>query len=139
MTNQPLVNLAAIIVVLSGTWLVGLAVAAFLRPETVKSFLDKFASSALTHFFEMFLRLVAGASFVIYAPQMKFSFVFTIFGWILILTTAVLMLVPWKVHRRFADRSLPLVTKHMWLFGVASFLGGCFVLSAFFIGHSYTL
>lgn len=104
-------TLAAVIVVLAGAWLCGLASFAFARPDVVKHFFGKFASSAFTHFLEMSLRLVIGAAFVIYAPQMKFSLVFTAFGWLLIVTTAVLMFVPWKLHKKFAERSLPMMYK----------------------------
>lgn len=132
--QQALNIVAAITIVLAGIWLIGLAVVAFVRPERVKDFFGKFASSAFTHFFEMFLRLIVGAAFVIYAPQMKFPMVFTIFGWLLIVTTAVLMFVPWKLHRRFADKSLPMVNNWMALFGIVSFFCGIFVLYACIFG-----
>lgn len=119
-------TLAPVIVVLAGIWLIGLAIVAFVKPDLVKIFFGNFASSAFTHFLEMFLRLIVGAAFVIYAAEMKFSVVFTAFGWLLIVTTAVLMFVPWKLHRRFADRSLPMVNKWMTLFGFVSFVGGFF-------------
>lgn len=125
-------TLSAVTVVLAASWLIGLAVAAIIKPQFVKDFFDKFASSAFTHCFEMFLRLVFGAAFVIYGPQMRFPFVFTAFGWLLIGTTAVLMFVPWKLHRKFADKSLPMVTDRMPLFAVISLLGGAFILYSFF-------
>ncbi|MGE3465814.1 MAG: hypothetical protein AB7J13_02680 [Pyrinomonadaceae bacterium] len=127
-------TLAAVIVVVSAIWLVGLAMAAFARPDVVRDFFGKFASSAFTHFLEMFVRLVVGAAFVVYAAQMKFSVVFTAFGWLLIATTAVLLFVPWKLHRRFAERSLPMVYKWMTVFGVVSLFGGVFILYSFFFG-----
>jgi hypothetical protein len=61
-------TLAVVIVVLSGLWLIGLGTAAFAKPERVKHFFDKFASSAFTHFLEMFVRIVVGTAFVNYAP-----------------------------------------------------------------------
>jgi hypothetical protein len=127
-------TLAAVIVVLSGLWLIGLAAAAFVWPERVKDFFGKFASSAFTHFLEMFVRIIVGTAFVIYAPQMKFSVVFTAFGWLLILTSAILFFVPWKLHRRFADRSLPLLTNRMMFFGFVSCFGGLSILVSFFLG-----
>lgn len=128
-------ELAAVIVALAGTWLIGLAGAAAAKPDVIKRFFDKFASSAFTHFLEMFVRLVVGTAFVIYAPQMRFSVIFTAFGWLLIVTTAVLLLVPWRLHRRFAERSLPLVTtSRMILFSLVSFIGGMIVLISVILG-----
>ncbi|MBK9527401.1 MAG: hypothetical protein IPO41_03565 [Acidobacteria bacterium] len=127
-------TLAAVIVVVSAIWLVGLAMVAFAKPDVVKDFFGKFASSAFAHFLEMFVRLMVGAAFVIYASQMKFSAAFTAFGWLLIATTAVLLFVPWKLHRRFADKSLPMVHKWMTVFGVVSLFGGVLILYSFFFG-----
>ena len=135
--RQALNIVATVTIVLAGIWLIGLAVAAFVRPERVKDFFGKFASSAFAHFFEMFGRLIVGAAFVIYAPQMMFPMVFTAFGWLLIGTTAVLIFVPWKLHRKFADRSLPMVEKWMTLFGAVSFCGGLFLLYSLFFGTMY--
>jgi hypothetical protein len=129
-----LTALASVIVVIAGIWLIGLATVAVARPDRVREFFGKFASSPFSHFLEMFLRLIVGVAFVIYAAQMKFHFVFTIFGWMLIATTGVLVFVPWRLHRRFADRSLPLMTDRMMLFGLVSFLGGLFILFSFFSG-----
>lgn len=101
---------AAVIVVLAGIWLIALATVAFAKPGRAKQFLNAFASSALTHFLEVFLRIIVGTAFVIYASQMNFSLVFIVFGWVLILTNVVLLFVPWKLHKRFAKWSLPFAT-----------------------------
>jgi hypothetical protein len=87
-------SLAAVIVLFAGLWLIGLATAAIAKPELVKGFFGKFASSAFTHFLEMFLRIIVGTAFITYAHQMKFALVFMVFGWMLLLTAAVLLFVP---------------------------------------------
>ncbi|MEQ1603326.1 MAG: hypothetical protein ABL999_00500 [Pyrinomonadaceae bacterium] len=127
-------TLAVVIVVLAGIWLIGLGAVAIAKPDLVKQFFDKFASSAFTHFLEMFVRIIAGTAFVIYSPQMRFSLVFTVFGWLLILSSVVLSFVPWKLHRRFADRSLPLLTKRMILFALVSLFGGAVILVSLILG-----
>jgi hypothetical protein len=127
-------TLAAGLVVIAGIWLISLAILAIVKPDLVRVLFELFASSAFSHFLEMFLRLIVGAAFIIYAAQMKFSFVFKVFGWLLIVTTAVLVFVPWKLHRRFADRSLPVVSKWMALFGLVALLGGIFIFFSFFLG-----
>lgn len=127
-------TIAAVIVVLAGIWLIGLAAVAVTKPDVVRQFLDKFASSAFTHFLEMFVRIVVGAAFVVYSPQMKLPTIFLGFGCLLILTSAVLLFVPWKIHRRFADRHLPMVMNRMWLFAAASSIGGGMILSSFLLG-----
>ena len=127
-------KLAATIVFIAGVWLMGLAAVAFAKPGSAKYFLSRFASSAFTHFLEVFLRIIVGIAFIIYSSRMKFSGVFTVFGSVLILTSVVLLFVPWKLHRRFADWSLPLATGRMLLFGFVSLIGGLFILLSFFLG-----
>lgn len=127
-------TLAGAIVVLAGIWLIGLATVAFARPERAKHFLGRFASSAISHFLEVFLRIIVGTGFVIYSTQLRPSIVFTVFGWLLILTSVVLLFVPWKLHRRFADWSLPLATGRMMLFGLVSYFAGIVILFSFFLG-----
>ncbi|HKX83424.1 MAG TPA: hypothetical protein VJL58_04315 [Pyrinomonadaceae bacterium] len=127
-------KLAATIVFIAGVWLMGLAAVAFAKPGSAEYFLGRFASSAFTHFLEVFLRIIVGIAFIIYSSRMKFSGVFTVFGSVLILTSVVLLFVPWKLHRRFADWSLPLATGRMLLFGFVSLIGGLFILLSFFLG-----
>jgi len=129
-------TVSAVIVVLAGIWLIGLAALAFVRPGSAKDFLNAFASSAFTHFFEVFIRIVVGTAFVFYSPQMKFPIVFTVFGWLLISTSVVLLFVPWKLHKRFAEWSLPMVTKRMMIFAFGSFFGGIMILYSFFSGSA---
>lgn len=126
--------LTAVIVVLAGIWLIALATISFARPNLAKRFLGGFASSAFTHFLEVSVRIIVGTAFVLYSPQMKFSVMLALFGWILILTSIVLLFVPWKLHRRFAEWSLPVATRSMLLFGIVSYLGGLFILFSFLLG-----
>ena len=129
-------TLAAVIVVLAGVWLVGLAAVALARPGLAKHFLGRFASSAFTHFLEVFLRITVGLALVVYSPQMRFSVLFNLFGWVIILTSVVLLFVPWKLHRRFAEWSLPLATSRMVIFGLASLIGGVVILISFILGRA---
>ena len=91
-------------------------------------FLNLFASSAQTHYIEQVLRLVVGTSLIIFSPLMWYSYVFQIFGWLFVVTTLGLLLVPWQWHHRFAERVIPLVIHHLEIYGVATFVLGAFVL-----------
>lgn len=126
--------LASIIVLLAGLYLVVLAVVAFVSPERAKSFLSSFAGSANAHYLELMLRFVTGAAFVIYAPEMKFPVIFFVFGWVLIVTTIVLVVLPWRLHHRFASWSVPMATRRMPLLALGSLAGGAFVLLSAFLG-----
>lgn len=121
---------AATLVAVAGVYLLALGVAALAKPNTAKRFLESHASSARAHFFELALRLVAGTAFVLAAPVMKVPRIFALIGWVLIVTTVVLCVVPWRVHQRFARWSVPMATRNMAMLGVGSLVGGICILAA---------
>jgi hypothetical protein len=115
-------------VLLAGLYLVGLAAVAFVSPQMARRFLFGFASSALAHYSEMSVRLVIGAALLWHAPQMAYPGFFGLFAWVLIVSSLVLLALPWRWHRRFASWAVPLATRHMALFALVSFAGGAFVI-----------
>lgn len=127
-------TLASVLVLLVAVYFIGLAIFTFARPELAKRFLESFASTQKLHFIEMIVRVVVGTALVYYAPQMKFSGIFTILGWIVIATTVILFFVPWKLHRRFAEWSVRLATERIMLLGLGSFIIGVFMFFSFFAG-----
>jgi len=126
--------LASILVLLTGLYLIGLAVGLFLSPARATRFLGGFASSAFTHYLELVLRLIAGVALLLSAPRMLFSGFFIIFGWILVVTTVGLFAIPWRWHHRFAQWSIPRATRSLRLIGIASFVFGGFVLASVILG-----
>ena len=118
-------TLALAVVVLAGVYLVVLGVTSLLVPAQVNRFLLGFASRASVHFAELFLRFGVGAALVIHAPRMSLSGTFTLFGWVLLATTAGLLIIPWRWHQRFAQRVVPCFTRYIRPIGVVSLaIGG---------------
>lgn len=115
-------------VVVAGVYLTCIGVAAFAAPARVSRFLLGFAGTPATHCLEMTLRGAVGAAFVVYAPFMRMPAVFATVGWVLLFTTAVLLVVPWRWHQRFAQRSVPRALRFLPLLGAASVAMGGFVL-----------
>ncbi len=126
-----MLDLAAFAAVLvTALYLIVLGAAALHRPDPTKRFLEGFAGSPSVHFLELGLRLVAGAAMLTSAPRMQFSALFAGFGWVLVGTTLVLAIVPWRLHRRFAAWSVPQATRHMPLLGAGAAAAGLFLLVA---------
>jgi hypothetical protein len=123
-------RLALTVVVLTGLYLIGLAVATVAAPERAARFLAGLAGSAALHYLELAVRLLVGAAFIIQAPRLPYARAFTVFGGMLVLTTVGLCLVPWQAHRRFAERSVPPVLRYLPLLGGASLVAGVSVLVA---------
>ncbi len=121
---------AGLVVIGSGLFLVALAAAIVVMPTRIARFLNSFASSARAHYIEQALRLIAGAAFIVFAPQMQFPDVFRVFGWIVGLTAAGLFLIPWRWHHRFGEWAIPLAIKYMKLYALGAFTLGVFVLYA---------
>ncbi|MBL0180505.1 MAG: hypothetical protein IPP98_15540 [Gemmatimonadetes bacterium] len=117
-------------VVLFALYLLTLGGGAIIYPETTKRFLGGFATSQRTHFTELALRVVAGASLVSSAPRMAFGQGIALFGWMLVVTSLALAMIPWRLHHRFAAWAVPQATQHMTLVGIVSIVGGLAVLAA---------
>jgi len=129
--GDPMIEIAAsTIVVLAALYLIGLAAASFFAPAYATRFLNGFVGSARAHFAEMLIRITVGCSLILHAPHMLFSKVFLLAGWLLVLTSVVLLLLPWRWHQRIAHTVVPPITRHVGLFGIASLLLGCLILFA---------
>lgn len=126
--------LAQLVVALAGLYLIVLGVAAAVRPALAKRFLEAHASSARVHFLELTLRLLIGVALVVASSRMRGADLALVFGWVLIVTTLALALVPWRAHHRFAEWSVPLATQRMWLIAVGAIAGGAVVLAALVLG-----
>ncbi|MDI1242148.1 MAG: hypothetical protein PSX80_09540 [bacterium] len=116
------------IVLLFSLFLIALGGVTLLVPAKAKAFLLGFATSGLTHYLEIAIRLVVGASFLFQAPQLMYPPAFTVFGWMLIATSAVLFILPWKWHHRFAEKAVPQALKYLPILGVVSLLLGSVLL-----------
>jgi len=127
---------ALVAIVLAALYLLALGAASLLAPARASRFLLGFASSQPIHFVELSLRLLVGVALVLHAPRMFFSSAFNLFGWVLLVTSACLLPVPWRWHHRFAQYAVPRVTRHIGLVGLASLVMGGFILAAVMRGSA---
>ena len=93
-----------------------------------------FAGSPRAHYTELLIRSVVGGSFVVYAPRMLLPTTFRLFGWVLLVTTGVLLLLPWRWHHRFAQLVVPQAIRYITLIGWCSLALGVLILAAVFWG-----
>ncbi|MCH8865795.1 MAG: hypothetical protein IID58_02980 [Proteobacteria bacterium] len=130
-------NMALSIVVVTGLYFIALAAASLFLPAQTNRFLLGFAGSPVKHFTELILRFIVGGALVLYAPQMLFSDTFNIFGWVLLVTTTCILLMPWRWHHRFAQYAIPQAIRHLALIGVSSLLLGGVMLVAVIRGSTF--
>ncbi len=128
--------LSLVVVALAGFYFIALGVSALLVPARASRFLAGFAGSSRAHYLELMLRLVVGGALIVGAPRMLFPVAFSVFGWVLVVTTGGLLLVPWQWHQRFAQRTVPAATRYLAAMGLFSLaLGGCLWV-ALFLGRA---
>jgi uncharacterized protein YjeT (DUF2065 family) len=122
--------IALSVVVSAALYLLGLAAASVFASAYTARFLNGFGGSARVHYLEMCIRLIVGAALVVAAPSMLYAHVFQLFGWVLVVTSLVLLLFPWRWHQRFARVVVPPLTRRVWLIGLLSLPLGVVMLFA---------
>ena len=120
--------LSSIVVVVFGLFLIGLTCVVFAAPTLAERFLVSFASSARAHYVEMACRLLIGSSLAILSPVMWQPQVFRVIGWVIVITSIALILIPWRWHHRFATLVLPTLVRRKRFYAVALFASGCLLL-----------
>lgn len=119
---------AAVIVGMFGIALIVFASVAFANPAVAERFLTAFASSARTHYIEQFCRVLIGAAMVVRSSAMWQPALFRLFGWAVIVSSAILICLPWQWHQRLGERMRPLLLRHLKLYAVGAFALGVLVL-----------
>jgi uncharacterized protein YjeT (DUF2065 family) len=120
--------LSGIVVVGFCVFLIGLAVVIATRPSLAERFLRSFASSARAHYTEQGSRLLVGAAVINFANSMWHSELFKLFGWLIVVTAVALLLTPWQWHHKLGTWMIPLVIRHMRLFGLGASVLGVLIL-----------
>ncbi len=128
--------LAGAVILAAGLYLIVLGISCFFHPSSAAKFLLGHASSGFLHYLELGLRMLMGASFVQKAPALPYSQLFNLFGWVLIITTAVLFLVPWHWHHKFTLKAVPQALRHIKLLGASSIALGALLIACVAAGSA---
>lgn len=120
--------LSVAVVGLVGLFLAGLGLAGLFAPGPVRRFLGGFAATAPRHYAELAVRMVVGLALLGAAPHLAGSAVLTALGWVLLATTAVMAVLPWRLHRGFAQRVVPRALGFLPALSVVSLAAGAAAL-----------
>jgi hypothetical protein len=112
--------LAALVLLMSACYLLWLGMLALLRPAQSTAFLQSFAQVAWAHYLELSVRFAIGAACLQLAPQLSAPQIYQLAGWGLLLTTAGLLLMPWRWHQRIALRATANIGRWQPLIGLSS-------------------
>lgn len=127
-------SFALITILLAAFYFLALGFVSLFKSEKASGFLLGFVASAFLHYVELGIRIVIGAAFVLGAPRMLFPEIFSFFGWLIIATSACLLVIPWRWHQRFAKRSVPQALRYLKLVAVSSLALGVFIIVCAFLG-----
>lgn len=127
-------TIALLVVLLTGGYFLCLGIASLLAPGRVSSYFLGFAATPRVHYLEMATRLLVGGAMIVAAPRLYVAGVFEVFGWVLVISAAVLIILPWHWHQRFAEHVVPPFTRYITLIGLCSLALGTFLLWAFVKG-----
>lgn len=122
--------LASAVIVAAGLYLIALGVGCFVQPNAAAAFLLGFAGSAFVHYRELALRLLVGAALVAKAAALPYPPLFNAFGWVLIVTSIAMVVVPWRWHRQFAQRAVPCALRYTKSLGVTSIVLGAALVAS---------
>jgi hypothetical protein len=111
-----------------GVFMAGFGILTIAKPSATARFVTSFASSRKTHVIEMLFRVSFGAALIRLAGNMSQPPLFWALGWAIVVSSVVLLALPWRVHRRFAAGVLPFIVRRLRLYGAGALAFGMFVL-----------
>lgn len=126
---------AKVIVAVVTIYFLVLGAIALVRPANARAFLLGFADSAIKHYAELIARMLVGGALLLVARESVHSEALSAFGWLLVGTTALMALVPWRVHDRFARSAVPAALRFLPLIGIGSVIAGTLLLWALIAGR----
>lgn len=127
-TSPPLVPLAMGLLWLLALFLVVFGVTACIRPSAAGAFLAGFAGTACRHYAELAVRMAFGWALIHASADLTAASWIAGAGWVLLVTSGLMLLVPWKLHRSFARRAVPKAPAALRAMGVPALCGGALLL-----------
>ena len=127
-------TIAAAVVVTFALALLAFSVAAFAKPPAARRVLESFAGSARAHLIEQGLRILAGAALITRSPDMAWPLAFRLLGWVLIVTSAALLCVPWRWHQWFARQVIPPAIRYLTFYAIVVAVFAALLLYGVFAG-----
>lgn len=109
---------------------------ALVRPTNARAFLLGFADTSLKHYAELAVRLIVGGAMLLVARDSAYSTALAAFGWLLVVSTAFMALMPWRLHHRFAQSAVPRALRYLPLIGVSSLIMGGLLFWAATVGNA---
>lgn len=128
--------LATTILVLTAAYLIGLAAVAVVVPARFDSFLLGFAQSPSMHWLEMAIRILVGLALWMQSPAMPFPIAIRWGGIALVATSLLLLALPYRWHRQFAEHAVPRALRYRPVLAATSAAVGIFLFACLWRGST---
>ncbi|NEN25548.1 hypothetical protein G3O08_18810 [Cryomorpha ignava] len=99
------IEIAKWILIFFGIFMIFIGFVMLINPNKARSTLRKAGSTNFINYAEITLRMIPAIALILYAEFSKFPAAFTVFGWIMLLTSLILYFVPPRVHHKFSMKS----------------------------------
>ena len=116
------------VMLIFGLYLISLLVITLLNKAIAVGYFSSFASSAKAHYLEQVLRLIVGLAMLSFSKSMLYTQFFELFAWIIIISTIVLIVIPWRWHNRLGKSVIPLTIKNLKFYAISASIFGVFIL-----------
>ena len=92
-------------IIFFGLFFICVGLLMLINPKKANGILRKAGSTNFINYAEITIRIIPAVALILYANLAKFPEAFKIFGWIMLITSLVLYMVPRKIHHTFSMKS----------------------------------
>lgn len=92
-------------IILFGLFFIFVSFLMLFNPKKARATLRKAGSTNFINYAEITIRMIPSIALIIYADLSKFTEVFKIFGWFMLITSLVLYFVPRHLHHNFSNKA----------------------------------
>ena len=100
-----IIEIAKWIVIMFGVFILFVGFLMLFAPKKARATLRKAGSTNFINYSEITIRLIPAVALILYSDFSKFPEAYKIFGWIMLITSLILYLLPRKIHHKFCMKS----------------------------------
>ncbi len=99
------IEIAKWVVIFFGLFIVFIGFIMLVKPQKARTILRKAGSTNFINYSEITIRLIPATALILHSDFSKYPEAFKIFGWIMLITSLILYVVPRKLHYKFSMKS----------------------------------
>ncbi|MFH6959512.1 hypothetical protein ACHRV1_19115 [Flavobacterium aquidurense] len=104
-----MILIAKYTIILFGLFFIFIGFLMLFNPTKARETLRKAGSTNLINYGEITIRMIPATALIIYTDLSKFSEVFKVLGWFMLITSLVLYFVPRHLHHNFSNKAADLL------------------------------